>query len=155
MCTMAFQITSLSTVYSDVCSGAHQRKQQSSVILAFMRGIHRWPVGSPHKGPVTRKMLMTSSWTTRILWFDSWFSYVCHTSTPTRKRIAVPQNMILAWPFSPKCVKGHLTQILFYHNVILKCVPSISVFKMFLKMLPFDHCCCSEYSIYVCGWFIQ
>ena len=24
--------------------------------LAFMRGIHRWPVNSPHKGPVTRKM---------------------------------------------------------------------------------------------------
>ena len=30
----------------------------------FVRGIHRWPVDSPHKGPVTRKMfpyLMTSS----------------------------------------------------------------------------------------------
>ena len=24
--------------------------------LAFVRGIHRWPVNSPHKGPVTRKM---------------------------------------------------------------------------------------------------
>ena len=24
--------------------------------LAFVRGIHRWPMGSPHKGPVTRKM---------------------------------------------------------------------------------------------------
>ena len=24
--------------------------------MAFVRGIHRWPVKSPHKGPVTRKM---------------------------------------------------------------------------------------------------
>ena len=29
-------------------------KNQSSVSLAFVRGIHRSPVNSPHKGPVTR-----------------------------------------------------------------------------------------------------
>ena len=32
--------------------GADQRKHQSSASLAFVR----WPVNSPHKGPVTRKM---------------------------------------------------------------------------------------------------
>ena len=53
---VASQITCVSTVCSSVCSGADQRKHQSSVSLAFMRGIHRWPVDSPHKGPVTRKM---------------------------------------------------------------------------------------------------
>ena len=37
-------------------SGADQRKHQSSASLAFARGIHRWPVNSPHKGPVPRKM---------------------------------------------------------------------------------------------------
>ena len=31
-------------------------KHRSSASLAFVRGIHRWPVNSPHKGPVTRKM---------------------------------------------------------------------------------------------------
>ena len=36
--------------------GADQRKQQSSASLAFVRGIHWWPVDSPLKGPVTRKM---------------------------------------------------------------------------------------------------
>ena len=36
--------------------GTDQRKHQSSALLAFVRGIHRWPVNSPHKGPVTRKM---------------------------------------------------------------------------------------------------
>ena len=56
MGTMASQITSLTIVYSSVYSGADQRKHQSSASLAFLRGIHRWPANSPHKGPVTRKM---------------------------------------------------------------------------------------------------
>ena len=49
-------ITSITIVYLTVYSGADQRKHQSSASLAFVRGIHRWPVNSPHKGPVTRKM---------------------------------------------------------------------------------------------------
>ena len=56
MGTMAFQITSLSIAYSTVHSGADQSKHQSSASLAFVRGIHRGPVNSPHKWPVTRKM---------------------------------------------------------------------------------------------------
>ena len=36
--------------------GVDQRKHQSSASLAFVRGIHRWPMNSPHKGAVTRKM---------------------------------------------------------------------------------------------------
>ena len=35
---------------------AQIKKNQSSSSLAFVRGIHRWPVNSPHKGPVMRKM---------------------------------------------------------------------------------------------------
>ena len=53
---MASPITCLTLVYSTVYSGADQRKQQSSASLAFTRRIHRWPVNSPHIGPVTRKM---------------------------------------------------------------------------------------------------
>ena len=56
MGTMASQITSLTIVYSTVYSDAHQRKHQSSAPLAFERGIHRGPVNSPHKWPVTREM---------------------------------------------------------------------------------------------------
>ena len=37
-------------------SGIHQRKHQSSWLLAFVRGIHKWPVDSPHKGPVMQKI---------------------------------------------------------------------------------------------------
>ena len=32
------------------------KETSNSASLAFVRGIHRWPVNSPHKGPVTRKM---------------------------------------------------------------------------------------------------
>ena len=56
MGAMASQITSLTIVYSTVYSDADQRKHQSSASLAFVRGIHRRPVNSPHKWPVTRKM---------------------------------------------------------------------------------------------------
>ena len=53
---IASQITSLTIVYSTVYSGADQSKHQSSTSLAFVWGIHRGPVNSPHKWPVTRKM---------------------------------------------------------------------------------------------------
>ena len=56
MSLVAPQITSLTIVYSAVCSDADQRKHQSSASLAFVWGIHRGPVNSPHKWPVTRKM---------------------------------------------------------------------------------------------------
>ena len=56
MTAIASQITGVSIVWSIVCSGVGQRKHESSVSLTFVKGIHRWPVGSSHKGPVTRKM---------------------------------------------------------------------------------------------------
>ena len=68
MATIASQITSLAIVYSIVYSDADQRKHQSSASLAFVREIHRLPVNSPHKRPVTRKMfpfddvIMLTTW---------------------------------------------------------------------------------------------
>ena len=50
---MASQITSISTVYSVVCSGTNQRKHQSSVSMAFGRGGPPVTGGVPSKGPVT------------------------------------------------------------------------------------------------------
>ena len=52
----ASQITSLTSVCSTFYSDAVQRKHQIYASLAFVRGIHRGPVNSPHKWPVTRKM---------------------------------------------------------------------------------------------------
>ena len=56
MSETASLITSVSAVCSTVGSGADQRTQQSFASLVFVRGIHRWPVDSPHKGPVMRNI---------------------------------------------------------------------------------------------------
>ena len=56
MGAIASQITSFTIVYSTVYSDADQRKHQSSASLAFVRGIHRGLVNSPHKWPVTREI---------------------------------------------------------------------------------------------------
>ena len=56
MGAMASHIISLTIVYSTVHSGADQRNHQSSASLAFVQGIHRWPVNFLHKWPVTWKM---------------------------------------------------------------------------------------------------
>ena len=83
--TIITQITSLTIVYSAVYSGTDQRKHQSSASLAFVCGIHRGPVNSPHKWPVTRKMfpfddvIMEHTFETRrpfrvshVLFFSPW-----------------------------------------------------------------------------------
>ena len=76
MSSMASQVTSLTIVYSTVHSGADQRKHQSSASLAFVRGIHRSPMNSPHKRPVTCFHLMTSSW------YCNGYCFWEHTSRP-------------------------------------------------------------------------
>ena len=48
MSAMVSQITSLTIVYSTVYRGADQRKHRSSASLAFVRGLHQWPLKSPH-----------------------------------------------------------------------------------------------------------
>ena len=75
--TMASQITSLAVVYSTVYSAADQRKHQSSASLAFVRGILRTPVNSPHKGSVTRKMFPFDD---VIIHFDVSVMYAMKTS---------------------------------------------------------------------------
>ena len=56
MSSVASEITGAAIVCLTVCSGADQRKHQSSTSLAFVRGIHRSQVDSPHKGPLKREM---------------------------------------------------------------------------------------------------
>ena len=80
MDAIASLITGVPIVYSTVCSGADERKQQSSASLTIVRGIPRWPITSPYKGPVTRKLLPfhdvimfpvnTTSWCPRRLGMD-------------------------------------------------------------------------------------
>ena len=56
MGAISSKIISRTIVYSTVYSDADQRKHQRSASLAFVWGIHRGPVNSPHKWPVTQKM---------------------------------------------------------------------------------------------------
>ena len=65
---MASQLNSLTIVYSAVYSGADQRKHQSSASLTFVRGLHRWPVNSPRKESVTRKIFPPDD---VIMWWSS------------------------------------------------------------------------------------
>ena len=77
MSAVTSQITVISTVCLNVYSGAHQRKHRSSSSLAFGRGIHWWPVDSPHKGPATRKMFPSDD---VIMWcyqgYDTTFEFM-------------------------------------------------------------------------------
>ena len=82
MGAMAFQITSLVIVYSTVYSSADKRKHQSYASLAFVRGIHRWPVNSPYNWSVMRKMfpfddviMMNSIWVYHFMKF--WMLCTC------------------------------------------------------------------------------
>ena len=77
MGAIASQITSLTIVYSIVYSDADQRKHQSSASLAFVRWIHRWPVNSPHKWPVTRKMFPFGDVIMSVIqWSNNLYRYV-------------------------------------------------------------------------------
>ena len=76
MGAMAYQVTGVWVVWSTVCAGVYQRKHQNSVSLDFLRGIHRWPMDSAHKGPVTQKMfpfddLFMSNYPKRLAWLGS------------------------------------------------------------------------------------
>ena len=56
MSAMASQIIGVSSICSTVCSGADQRKHQSSASLTFVRGMHRSRWIPLTKGLVTWKM---------------------------------------------------------------------------------------------------
>ena len=75
---MPSQITCVSIVCSTVCSGADQRKHQSSVSLTIVIGIHRSHVDSTHKGPVHGNCfhLVTSSYINDFIYIQQWYSNV-------------------------------------------------------------------------------
>ena len=107
MSTMASQITSLTIVFPKVCSGADQRKHQSSASLAFVRGIHRWPVNSPHKGPVMQKMFpfddVIMSLLAKVLML-----FMCHCIKALEMHWPICTIMILADDLAPYWHQGPL-----------------------------------------------
>ena len=107
MSTKVSQITGVSIICLTVCLGEDQRKHQSSTSLAFVRGIHRWQVGSPHKGPVTRKMFpfwrlhheQHSNYMLRaILWLEPSDNFII-TWKPSQLSIGQPlTSPVITWP---------------------------------------------------------
>ena len=57
MGAMASQITSLMIVYVNRLFRHRSNKTSNSASLAYVRGIHQWPVNSPYKRPITRKKM--------------------------------------------------------------------------------------------------
>ena len=102
MGAIASQITSLTIVFSFVYLDIDQRKHQSSASLAFVRGIHRRPVNSPHKWPVTRKMFPFDHGKTkpvsRIRFPDSKVHGACMGPTWGRQDPGGPHEMYIAEP---------------------------------------------------------
>ena len=84
-------------------SDADQRKRQSSASLAFVRGIHRGPVNSPHKWSVTRKMFPWQKPKSRILRrFESQHAPKCNKmtqGTPMRDDVIKWKHFPRYWPF--------------------------------------------------------
>ena len=76
MGAMASQITGVSIVCLNVCSGEDQIKRQSSAWLAFVRGIHQCPLDSPHKVPVTRKMFLFDDVIMKTIEYDSFLNFL-------------------------------------------------------------------------------
>ena len=100
MGAIASQITSLTIVYSTDYSDADQRKLQSSTSLAFVQGIHRGPVNSPHKWPVTRKnfpfddIIMYGTRTERVnVSWSIWFKFPSRLLDVIDNKQAVVQIM--------------------------------------------------------------
>ena len=60
---MASEITGVWNVCSTICSGAEQIKhKKNSASLAFVRGIHHWPVDSPRSYRVTIEENVSILW---------------------------------------------------------------------------------------------
>ena len=78
MSAMASQITSVSVVCSTVYSGADQRKHQSSASVAFVRGIHRWPMDSIRIGSVTWKMFPFDDTIMNLCKWDGWVIFLVY-----------------------------------------------------------------------------
>ena len=100
MGAIASQITSLTIVYSTVYSSTDHRKQ-SSKSLAFVGGIYRWPVNSPHKWPVTWKIFPFDDVIMSCCWRDT-------RQIPLMSPWTIYKNNSIWTLFNPPCQETEL-----------------------------------------------
>ena len=123
---MASQTTSISIVYSTIYWGADQRKHKNSASLGFVRGIHRWPLNSPHKGPVTRKMfsfdvvIMTKKWRHRDFQIMTPYRVIDTERYWFRLWLAVVRRQAITW-----------TDMIYFNRALLnlKCIFFVKQYK--------------------------
>ena len=138
MVAMASQITNLTIVYLIVYSGADQRKYKRSTSLAFVLGIRRWPVNSPHKWTVMRKMfsfddiIARSEWLMRVLWgrfsadvtkeWDWETRWTANDCTAFSDWVAVRISWNHSWPSHLKsvifCIRSPRAPLVYKYHVI-------------------------------------
>ena len=111
MSAMASQLTSLTIVYSNVYSGADQRNHQSSASPAFVRGIHRWPVNSPHKRPVTRKVFSFDDVIMGQLVFNKISRVLLRNKDITNREINERNYSICKQPFVIEIFNAHFSPL--------------------------------------------
>ena len=115
---VASQISNLTVVYSTVYSDADHRKHQSSASLAFVRGIHRGPVNSPHKWPVTPRMFPFDDVIVRragLLWSQQDFEW--RWSVPLFKCLTVLEFSFILFD---------LCLLITFFNFIMNYVPIVT-----------------------------
>ena len=132
MGAVASQITSLMIVYPTVYSDADQTKHQSSASLAFVRGIHRWLVKSPHKWPVTRKMFPFDD---VIMIWQVGNDNVNPGAVDSLRYLISHENFIK--PYFNECILGVLTTKVFWLNKlwVLMFVLSFIVFVYLIWLI--------------------
>ena len=104
MSVTASQITSVSIVCSTVGSGTDQRKYKSSASLAFAQGIHRWPVNSLHKGPVTQKMFTFDD---VIMWYQHKRIRLVITRVTCHTIISRQQTLYSDWNYMTPFIQSY------------------------------------------------
>ena len=103
---------------SNVYSGTDRRKHQNSASVAFVSGIHRWPVNSQHKGPVMWKMFPFDDVIMTIA--DLYFMRLSRT-----KSIFFSTNF--PWKYHMRC------HIQVYLDAFSRDLLWISIMEMYLK----------------------
>ena len=142
MGAIASQITSLTIVYLTVYSGADQSKHQSSASLAFVWGIHRGPVNSPHKWPVTRKMFPLDD-VIMALWHCHHFTpdYYITVSRYSRAWYSQQSLDVIPWNW--------MTVIYLKHVTIIACTNRNTTLLMYYNSLRHNNRCIHEMLVYL------
>ena len=98
---------------------ADQRKHPSSVSLAFVRGIHQWPMNSPHRGPITRKMFQFDNIIMRKVVSMYSFSVTCWLFVYIYGAVAFPVLLTINLEYPYRLSKHSVSMISFSEHLKL------------------------------------